>query len=75
MNPDVVLRVAQAAVGIFLLLNLATGVSAALTAVARSRKAERLTFRMLTAVHSGPSDSERTAPARDGDRARIDPCR
>lgn len=61
MNPDVLLRVVQAAVGIFLLLNVATGVSAALTAVARSRKAEKLTFQMLTAIHRSPNDGEHTA--------------
>lgn len=61
MNPDVLLRVVQAAVGVFLILNVATGISAALTAVARSRKAEILTFQMLKAVQSDSTDGDHTA--------------
>ncbi|HZW54316.1 MAG TPA: hypothetical protein VFF00_09785 [Candidatus Elarobacter sp.] len=61
MNPDLFLKIVQVSVALFLLLNIATGVSAALTAVARSRMAEKLTFQMLRRDDRIRSDNEQTA--------------
>lgn len=61
MSQDAFLKVVQGSVALFLLLNIATGIWAALTAASRSRMAEKLTFEMLRRDNRICRDGEHTA--------------